>query len=464
MSHQEAGRRPAPTCPPGKVALSLGGKMWPVRQSIGSRRAASPASSEDGEDMTDAKTSAETRLLHLDRLNGAEHGAVHAPVHVSVPYGHPTCESLLGVFQGKKVGFTYARQTNPTNAALEKKISMLEGAIDTVGFATGMAAITAMLFALLRAGDHIVVSRHIFGNTTSLLGSFTRFGVEVDYVDMTAAENVAAALRPDTKLVFVETIANPGTEVADLEAIGALCRERRVLYVVDNSLTTPAMIQPAKLGAGLVVSSLTKGFGGHGEAMGGALSDTGLFDWSAYPGIDPLYQTGDPARWGLAQVRRKGLRDGGGTLRPDDAHKLAVGAETLFLRVERSSATALALASWLEARPEIKSVRYPGLSSHPQHERAKQLFGGNFGQLFSFSFLDEIDFASRLDRLKLIVLATHLWDSRTLAIPVAPTIYYEMGAEGRKAAGIDEGLVRISVGLERAEDLIADFEQAFVRA
>jgi O-acetylhomoserine (thiol)-lyase len=201
--------------------------------------------------------------------------------------------------------------------------------------------------------------------------------------------------------------------------------------------------------------------GGHGEAMGGALSDTGLYDWSAYPGIDPLYRTGDPAKWGLAQIRRKGLRDGGGTLRPDDAHRIAVGAETLFMRLERSSASTLALARWLETRPEVKQVRYPGLESHPQHERAKQLFGGQYGQLLSFSFRDDVDFASRLDRLKLIVLATHLWDTRTLAIPVAPTIYFEMGVEGRKNAGIDEGLVRISVGLERAEDLIADFAQAF---
>ena len=407
------------------------------------------------------KTSLETSLLHLDLQNGAEHGAVHAPIHLSVPYGHATCESLIGVFQGKKAGFTYARQTNPTNAALEKKINLLEGAKETICFATGMGAISAMFFALLSAGDHIVVSRHIFGNTTSLLGSFERFGVEIDYVDMTSATNVAAALRPHTKLVFVETIANPGTEIADLDGIGALCRERRILYVVDNSLTTGALFQPADHGAGLVVNSLTKGFGGHGDAMGGALSDTGHYDWTAFAGIDPLYRIGDPAKWGLSQVRRKGLRDGGATLRPDEAHRLSVGVETLFMRLERASASALALAQWLEGRPEIKSVRYPGLASHPQHERAKALFGGRYGQLLSFSFRDDIDFASRIDRLKLVILATHLWDSRTLAIPVSPTIYFEMGVEGRKSAGIDEGLVRLSVGLERPEDLIADFAQAF---
>jgi O-acetylhomoserine (thiol)-lyase len=410
----------------------------------------------------DSAISLESELLHLDRRSAA-YGAVHAPIQPSVPYGHADTASLVGVFQQRSAGYTYARQTNPTNTALEAKISLLEGARDSIVFATGMGAISALFFALLSQGDHILCSRHIFGNTTSLLGSFARFGVTVDFVDTTSAGNVAVALRPETRLVFVETIANPGTEVADLEAIGALCRERGILFVVDNSLTTPALVQPAQFGAGLVVNSLTKGIGGHGDAMGGALSDTGRFDWSSYPGIDPLYRTGDPAKFGLAQIRRKGLRDGGATLRPEDAHRLAVGAETLFLRLERASATALALARWLATQPEVGEVRYPGLASHPQHERANSLFGGRFGQLLSFSFAEGIDPAACLDRLGLIILATHLWDTRTLAIPVAPTIYLEMGEDGRKAAGIDEGLVRISVGLEPVEDLIADFTQAFDR-
>jgi len=418
--------------------------------------------------MTDAydrkPESLETALLHRDRRNGTGHGEVHAPIYTSVPYGHRDTASLIAVFQQRQTGFTYGRQSNPTNAALEAKVSLLEGARDTIVFATGMGAISAMFFALLGQGDHVVCSRHIFGNTSSLLASFARYGVAVDFVDATSADNVRAALRPDTRLVFVETIANPGTEVADLEGIGTLCAERRILFVVDNSLTTAALVRPADHGAGLVINSLTKGFGGHGAAMGGAVSDTGRFDWSAFPGIDPLYRTGDPARFGLTQIRRKGLRDGGATMRPDDAHRLAIGAETLSLRVDKASANALALAQWLEGQPEVKAVRYPGLASHAQHDRAARLFGGRFGQLFSFSFVDGIDPASRLDRLNQVILATHLWDTRTLAIPVAPTIYLELGVDGRKAAGIDEGLVRISVGLEAIDDLIGDFAQAFDRA
>ncbi|SKA30972.1 O-acetylhomoserine (thiol)-lyase [Enhydrobacter aerosaccus] len=404
--------------------------------------------------------SLETVLLHLDRRRDAD-GAVHAPVHPSVPYGHPDTEALIAVFQQSRPGFTYARQTNPTNAALEAKVSLLEGARDSVVFATGMGAISATFFSLLAQGSHVVCSRHVFGNTSSLLRSFERFGVAVDFVDATSAGTVEAALRPATRLVFVETIANPGTEVADLEGIGALCRERGVLFVVDNSLTTPALVQPGRFGAGLVVNSLTKGFGGHGAAMGGAISDTGCHDWAHDPGVDPLYRTGDPAKFGLTQIRRKGVRDCGASLRAEDAHRLAVGAETLHLRVERASANALALARWLERRPEVASVRYPGLESHPQHERARRLFGNRFGQLLSFSFRPDHAFAPRLDRLRQVVLATHLWDARTLAIPVAHTIFAELGEVGRKAAGIDDGLIRLSIGLENPEDLIADFAQAF---
>ena len=406
-------------------------------------------------------TSVETALLHLDRRRDGDHGAVHAPVHPSVLYGQSDTGTLIEVFQQNRPGFTYARQTNPTNAALEAKLTLLEGAKDSIVFATGMGAISATFFSLLAAGSHVVCSRHVFGNTSSLLRSFERFGVAVDFVDATSADHVEAALRPATRLVFVETVANPGTEVADLEGIGALCRERGVLFIVDNSLTTPALIQPARFGAGLVVNSLTKGIGGHGAAMGGAISDTGCHDWTRDPGIDLLYRKGDPARFGITQIRRKGLRDGGASLRAEDAHKLAVGAETLHLRIERTSATALSLARWLESRPEVASVRYPGLESHPQHERAKRLFGGKFGQLLSFSFKSDHAPALRLDRLRQVVLATHLWDTRTLAIPVAQTIFSELGDAGRKAANIDDGLIRLSVGLERTEDLIADFAQAF---
>lgn len=405
-----------------------------------------------------------TRLLHADRVAGVGHGAVHAPMHTSVLYGYATAHQLKEVFQGRQSGFTYARQGNPTNAALEAKINLLEGCRSTITFATGMAAISGAMFALLKAGDHVVSSRYVFGNTASVLRTLEGFGVEVTYVDATDAKEVEAALKPNTRLVFVETIANPRTQVSDLSAVGALCRRAGVVLLVDNTMTTPALFQPRDIGASLVVNSLTKGVAGHADAMGGAISDTGLYDWSVFPNIDPLYRTGDSADWGMVQIKRKGLRDLGGALRPEDAHRIALGAETLALRIERTNANALALARWLDAHPAVANVYYPGLEDHPQHRRATELFGGRYGALISFDLTPSFDTFAMLDALNTVVLSTHLSDNRTLAIPVAQTIFSEMGAEGRAGMGISESLVRLSIGIEDIDDIIADFAQALDRS
>ena len=401
-----------------------------------------------------------TRILHADRMADVGHGAVHAPMHTSVLYGYGSAQELQEVFQGHKPGFTYARQGNPTGAALEAKPNLLEETRATICFATGMAAISATFLALLRAGDHVVSSQYVFGNTVGVLRTLEGFGLEVSYVDATDASQVAAALQPNTRLVFVETIANPRTQVADLAAIGDLCRRKEVVLIVDNTMTTPELFKPRTVGASLVINSLTKGIAGHADAMGGAVSDTGLFDWRAFPNIDPLYRTGDPANWGMVQIRRKGLRDLGGALRPEDAHRIGLGAETLRLRITQTNANALALAQWLEAQPQVANVYYPGLASHPQHRRATELFGGRYGALLSFDLTDADDTFRVLDALRIVVLSTHLADNRTLAIPVATTIFFELGEPGRAKMGISPGLVRLSVGIEDIQDLIADFAQA----
>lgn len=400
-----------------------------------------------------------TRILHADRLGGVEHGALHKPMHTAAAFGYAKAADLAAVFQGEQSGYVYARQGNPTGAALEHKISLLERARATACFATGMAAISAVLLALLRQGDHIVCSRYLFGNTASLLQTLAGLGVEVSLVDATQADAVAAALRPQTRMVFVETIANPATQVADLAGIGELCAVAGVLFVVDNTLTTPVLFRPRDVKAGLIVHSLTKAIGGHGNAMGGAVCDTGRFDWSRYPNILPPYRKGDAADWGLLQIRKKGLRDMGGSLRAEDAHRIATGAETLGLRVERSGRNAQAVAEWLERQPQVERVFYPGLPSHPQHERASHLFSG-YGSLLSFELRPAVDCFAFLDALQLVILSSHLADNRTLAIPVAHTIFWEMGAERRADMGITDGLIRLSVGIEDEADLIADLDQA----
>ncbi|WP_374487197.1 cystathionine gamma-synthase family protein [Zoogloea sp.] len=406
------------------------------------------------------KRALSTDNVHSDRRFGVEHGGIHKPIHTSVQYGFDRVEDLIGAFQGTyKGGYQYARQGTPTTAALEAKITALEGGVGTVCFATGMGAISAVFLTLLRAGDHLVASRYIFGNTNSLLGTMEGLGVAVDKVDACSVEAVAAAIRPETRMVFVETVANPRTQIADLERIGELCRERGLIYVVDNTITSPALFRPAAIGASLVINSLTKTIAGHGEALGGAVTDTGLFDWTPYPNIFPPYRKGDPKAWGLVQIRKKGLRDTGATLSSEQAHRISVGSETLSLRVQRASSTALALAQWLERHPKIDAVHYPFLPSHAQHERAKSLFAAG-SWLLSFELSDPTTLVEVLNRLSLPIKATGLGDTRTLIIPVAPTIFWEAGQEARAAMGIAEGLIRLSVGLEDEADLIADFERA----
>jgi O-acetylhomoserine (thiol)-lyase len=336
----------------------------------------------------------------------------------------------------------------------------MENAAGTVSFATGMAAICSTMMALLRKGDHVVASRYLFGNTASWFNTLTQMGCEVSLVDATEARHVADALRPQTRMVFVETIANPRTQVADLEAIGKLCAGRGIVYVVDSTLTTPALFQPKAVGASLIVHSLSKLICGHGNALGGSVSDTGLFDWASYPNLLPAYRKGPATAWGLLQIRKKGLRDMGATLTSEHAHRIAAGAETLALRVERACANTQALAEWLEAQPLVAKVHYPGLRSHPQHERAQGLFKA-CGSLMSFETVSGVDPLELLDRLQLVIKSSHLGDNRTLALPAAQTIFWEMGAQQRESMEIAESLIRVSVGIEAAADLLADFAQAF---
>jgi len=338
-----------------------------------------------------------TTILHNDRSKPIEHGSLHKPVHTSVAFGYGDARQLASVFQGKEPGFRYGRQGNPTVSALEDKVTKMEDGVATLCFATGMAAIGALAQALLKEGDHVVSSSFLFGNTNSLWNTVAGQGTEVSFVDATDVANVEAALKPNTRIVFVETIANPRTQIADLARIGELCRQRGILYVVDNTMTTPWLFRPKNVGAGLVVNSLTKSIGGHGMALGGALTDTGLFDWSAYPNIAANFRKQPAKAQGMAQLRAKSLRDFGATLAPDAAHQIAVGAETLALRMERTCANALALARMLERDERVAAVYYPGLESHPQHPLAREQFRA-YGSLFSFELKEGIDCFDYLNR------------------------------------------------------------------
>ena len=401
-----------------------------------------------------------TQNVHADQHFGVEHGGIHKPIHTSVQYGYERVEDLIGVFQGTvKGGYNYARQGTPTTAALEAKVTQMEQGVGTVSFATGMAAITATFLTLLKSGDHLVASRYVFGNTNSLFGTLADLGIQVSMVDATRADHVASAIRPNTRMVFVETIANPGTQVPDLSDIGQLCAQKGLVYVVDNTVTSPYLFQPRLVQASLIINSLTKTIAGHGAALGGAVTDTGLFNWDAFPNIFKNYRKGDAKGWGLQQIRKKGLRDMGGTLSSEHAHQISVGAETLALRLGQTSATALQIAQFLERHKAVNRVHYPMLASHPQHAIAKAHFSAG-SWLLSFELASEAAGLAFINRLTLPVVATGLGDTRSLIIPVAPTIFWEAGAKVRAEMGIADGMIRLSVGLEDVADLLTDIEQA----
>ncbi len=404
-----------------------------------------------------------TSILHSDRFGGVEHGSLHKPVHNSITFAHASAADIAAVFQGKQPGFSYGRQVNPTTIALEKKLSLMEDGLATCCFATGMAAISSTFQSLLKAGDHLVSSGFLFGNTNSVFNPLKNFGIEVTFVDATEVANVAAALQPNTRAVFVETVANPCTQIADLAGIGTLCAERGLLYVVDNTMTSPWSFRPKTVGAGLVINSLSKHIGGHGNALGGSVTETGVFDWTRFPNLIEAYKTGPASNWGLTQIKKKGLRDMGATLAPESAHHIAIGAETLPLRQARTAENAARLAAWFAAHPAIAKVFHPSLASHPQHARAQALFR-HFGSLMAIELKPEVDVFKFLDALQLVILASNLGDNRTLAIPVAHTIYAEMGPVRRAEMGIADGTVRLSIGIEDGDDLIADFEQALAKA
>ncbi|CAL61406.1 putative O-acetylhomoserine aminocarboxypropyltransferase [Herminiimonas arsenicoxydans] len=410
--------------------------------------------------MTDSKKYGfTTTTLHSDRQKAIEHGSLHKPIHTSVTFGYNDARELATVFQGKQPGYRYGRQGNPTVAALEDKVNKMEDGFATICFATGMAAIGAIAQALLQKGDHVVSSAFLFGNTNSLWQTVGLQGVAVSMVDATDVKHVEAAITPATRIVFVETIANPRTQVADLARIGKLCAERGIVYIVDNTMTSPYLFQPKSVGASIVINALTKSIGGHGNALGGSLTDTGLYDWSRFPNIFDTYKRYPTVQWGIAQIRAKSLRDFGASLGPEAAHHLAVGSETMALRLDRECANALAVAQMLEADERVAAVYYPGLKSHPQHAISTELFR-SYGSLFSFELKEGIDCFDYLNRLKLGISASNLGDTRTLVIPVAHTIFYEMGAERRASMGIAESLIRVSIGIEDTDDLVEDFRKA----
>lgn len=404
-----------------------------------------------------------TRLVHADRiLNSPENGAVHQATDNSVLFEFSDAQGIVDVFQGKKAGHVYGRSSTGSAVALQNILNHLEDGVGAATFSTGMAAISGTLLSLFKAGDHLIISHYLFGNTRSFIETLGALGIEISFVDVTDVQEVKQAYKENTKGVYLETIANPVTQVSDLRAIGQYCQEKNLLFIVDSTMTPPTMFDAKSILASLTLTSLTKYIAGHGNVLGGALVDTGLYDWSQFDNILDIYRGADSRLWGLTQIRKRGLRDMGATLSPQSAHEISIGLETLVLRTQKINENALSIASYLHNHEQVSAVYYPGLADHPQHYLAREYFNG-YGGILSFDLVDGIDPIEFLNALELVICATHLGDTRTLALPVASTIYFECSPKQRAEMGISDNMIRMSIGIEDNDDLVADFEQAFAK-
>ena len=380
-----------------------------------------------------------TRAVHAGQPSDPSTGAITTPITQSTAFNYGTLAQGAALFAGTAEGYRYSRFGNPTVAALEAKVADLEGAPAAVAFASGTAATSAVLLGLLSPGDEIAYLGPLYGGTESLFQSLgERFGIHA--VDATQ-RGLAASLTPATRLVWVEALTNPGLALHDLAEVAALARARGITTVADNTFCTPCLLRPLALGVDLVLHSMTKYFGGHGDATGGVVA-----------GAAPL----------VAAVRKTGLAHVGGNLAPQEAFLFLRGIKTLPLRMAAHCAGAAAVARFLAAHPGVRAVHYPGLVSHPQHALAQRQLQGGFGGMVTFVLQrdDRAAAAAVLDALQLFTQAVSLGDVDSLACHPASTTHSALSAELRAMHGVSEGLIRLSVGIEHPDDLIADLAQA----
>lgn len=385
-----------------------------------------------------------TLAIHAGESPDPATGAMEPPVVLSSAFAFRSADDAAARFTKETDGLIYGRWENPTVRALEKKLAALEGAEDALALASGMAAVGASVESFVRAGDHVILPRSLYAETARLAKErWPRFGIAVSFVDATVPAEVEAAITSATKIIYLETPANPTLAVSDIRAISELAHARGVLVVVDSTFGTPYHQQPLKEGADLVLHSATKAISGHGDTIGGVLAGSAAL---------------------IAKARDESVRMQGAVMAPLVAMLVARGARTLYVRMERASASALTLAQRLEADPRVARVFYPGLSSHPQHAVAARQMRRGFGAMLAVELAGGLAAGkAAYDRLEVFSRAVSLGDVRSLATHPASTTAVSMPREARLLAGIGDGLLRLSIGLEDVEDLHEDLDAAFGR-
>ena len=417
----------------------------------------------------------ETLQLHAGQESAdPATGARAVPVYATASYVFRDCEHAADRFALRDVGNIYSRLTNPTQDVLEQRMAALEGGVAALALASGAAAVSYTLQALAQNGGHIVSQRTIYGGSYNLLThTLPAYGITTDFVDIRRLDEVEAAIRPETRAIYVETLGNPNCDVADLAALAELAHRHGLPLVVDNTLASPYLVRPIEHGADIVVHSATKFLGGHGTTLGGVIVDSGRFDWAA-SGRFPALTEPNAAYHGLSfteavgaaafavYVRATLLRDTGACISPFAAFQLLQGIETLSLRVERHVQNALNVVEYLTRHPKVLRVNHPSLPEHPDYELYKKYFLQGGGSVFTFELDGGQEAAFRfIDSLRIFSLLANVADAKSLVIHPASTTHSQMNAAELAGSGITPGTVRLSIGLEHVDDLLADLEYAF---
>lgn len=422
--------------------------------------------------MSDVSHSIETLALHAGQSPDSGSLSRAVPIHQTTSYVFKSSEHAANLFGLKEFGNIYTRLMNPTTDVLEQRLAALDGGIGALAVASGQAAITYAVLNITKAGQNIISSSYLYGGTYNLFHyTLPRLGITVKFVDTSNPENVRSAIDENTRLVYTESVGNPKNNVDDFEAIGAITSEAGIPFIVDNTVTTPYLFKPLDHGADIVVYSLTKFIGGHGTSIGGAVVDSGRFPWNN--GKFPEFTEPDPSYHGLKiwdalgglsyiiRMRISLLRDMGACISPFNAFQLIQGLETLHVRMPRHVENARTVAEWLEKHPLVSWVNYPGLSSHKDHERARKYLPKGEGAIIGFGIKGGLQAGKKfIDNVKLLSHVANVGDAKSLVIHPASTTHQQLSEPEQISTGVTADFIRLSIGIEGVDDIIADIQQA----
>ncbi|MEK9566946.1 MAG: O-acetylhomoserine aminocarboxypropyltransferase/cysteine synthase family protein, partial [Flavobacteriaceae bacterium] len=414
-----------------------------------------------------------TQALHAGHDASTSKGTQAVPIYQTTSYVFNDSDHAANLFSLAESGYIYTRLNNPTNDVLEQRLAAMEGGVAAVATASGTAAIATTLMVILKTGDHIVASNSLYGGTYNLLANtLPRFGITTTFVDPDDAANFADAIQPNTRLFFAESLGNPKLDVLDLKAISEQAKAAKVPFVVDNTVASPALLNPIEHGANIVIHSLTKYLTGNGTSLGGVIIDAGTFDWGN--GNFPEFTEPNPSYHGLnyhealgaiafiAKVRIEGLRDLGSAPSPFNSFQTIQGIETLDIRMKKHSENALKLAAWLSTKKEVAWVNYPGLKTSKYNDLAQKYLPKGQSGIVTFGLKKGYEGGKIVaDKTKLFALLANIGDTKSLIIHPASTTHQQLDEEAQKSTGVTPDLIRLSVGLEDVNDLIQDLETAF---